>query len=97
MPETFSRFDAADYLTTDEGVVAYLGDAAACGDSAEMLRALSTVVRVRGVEDGERSEGMTVEAAVGVLLDENAAFAAVVQVARLAGFDLVFRPRLPAA
>ena len=49
MAETFRRFDAANYLTTDEDISAYLEESARDGDAAAMAVALGTVVRARNV------------------------------------------------
>lgn len=94
MAETFSRFDAADYLKTDEHIAAYLEDAATDGDPAAMAAALGTVARARNMSQLARDTGMTREGIYKALSpDGNPAFSTVVKVARAIGFDVTFRPR----
>jgi probable addiction module antidote protein len=45
MDVTFSRFDAAKYLKTDQEISAYLEESARSGDPAIMAAALATVAR----------------------------------------------------
>ncbi len=61
MPESFSRFDAADYLHTDEAIEAYLEASAEDGDPSTMARALGTVARARNISQLARDTGMTRE------------------------------------
>jgi len=91
MTETFSRFDAADYLDTDEGIAAYLEASAAEGDPAVMARALGTVARARNVSQLARDTGMTREGIYKALsADGNPAFSTVVKVAKALGFRVAF-------
>ena len=46
--ETFSAFDAADYLKSDADIAAYLAAAAEGGDASHFARALGTVAREIG-------------------------------------------------
>ncbi len=57
MAETFSRFDAADYLTSDEEIAAYLEESARGGDPGAMAVALGTVARARNVSQLARDTG----------------------------------------
>ncbi len=50
MPVTFTRFDAADYLKSDEQIAACLEDAAQDGDPAAMAAAAATVARARTIK-----------------------------------------------
>jgi probable addiction module antidote protein len=94
MAETFRRFDAANYLTTDEDISAYLEESARDGDAAAMAVALGTVVRARNVSQLARDTGMTREGISKALSPgRNPAFATVVKVARAMGFEVAFRAR----
>ena len=94
MPETFSTFDAADYLKTDSDVAAYLEASAAEGDPAAMACALGTVARRRNVSQLARDTGMTREGIYKALsADGNPAFATVVKLAGAMDFEVAFRPR----
>ena len=57
--ETFSAFDAADYLKTDADIAAYLAAAAEGGDAAHFARALGTVARARNMSALARATEMT--------------------------------------
>jgi len=94
MTEVFGRFDAADYLKTDEDIAAYLEASAAEGDAAAMAAALGTVARARNVSKLARETGMTREGIYKALsYDGNPAFATVVRLAGAMGFDVAFRAR----
>jgi probable addiction module antidote protein len=97
MAENFTRFDAADYLKTDEHITAYLEDAAQDGDPAAMAAALGTVARARNVSQLAGDTGLTREGIYKALSpDGNPAFATVVKVAQALGFVVAFRPRTEA-
>lgn len=51
-------FDAAEYLTSPEAIAAYLNDAIANGDADELIAALGTVARVKGMSEIARSTGL---------------------------------------
>ena len=94
MTNSFSRFDAADYLKTDEDIAAYLEASAEEGDHDAMARALGAVARARNVSQLARDTGMTREGIYKALSpDGNPAFATVVKVAWAMGFEVAFRPR----
>jgi probable addiction module antidote protein len=57
--ETFSKFDAADYLKNDADVASYLAAAAEGGDASHFARALGTVARARNLTALARSIAMT--------------------------------------
>lgn len=95
MAETFSRYDAADYLGTDEEIAAYLAASAEDGDATAMAMALGTVARARNVAQLARDTGLTREGIYKALSAEgNPAFATIVKVARAMGFDVTFLPRV---
>ncbi len=54
-------FDAADYLTNEKAIAAYLNEALATGDTAFILHALGTVARAKGVSKIARQAGVTRE------------------------------------
>ncbi|MDP3403592.1 MAG: hypothetical protein Q8S03_02805 [Brevundimonas sp.] len=47
MPLETERFDAADYLDSDEAVEAFLQDALDTGDAGEVARAVTVIARAR--------------------------------------------------
>lgn len=51
-------FDAAEYLATPEAIAAYLNDAIAGGSVDELIAALGTVARAKGMSDIARSTGL---------------------------------------
>lgn len=91
--ETFSRFDAADYLKTDEDIAAYLDASAEDGDAGALAVALGTVARARNMSELARETGMTREGLYKALAPGgNPAFGTVAKVARALGFAIAFRP-----
>ena len=94
MTETFSSFDAADYLKTDKDITAYLNASAEEGDAATMAVALGTVARARNVSQLARDTGMTREGIYKALSpDGNPGFATVVKWRGRWDLDVAFRPR----
>lgn len=95
----FSRFDAADYLETEEDIAAYLEAAMeeAGDDPAMVARALGTVARARNMSQLARDVGMTREGLYKALSgDGNPSFATIVKVAHALGFKLSIQPASPA-
>ena len=93
MAETFSRFDAADYLKTEDDIAAYLDASAEDGDATAMAVALGTVARARNMSQLARDVGMTRVGLYKALSPgANPAFRTVKKVARALGFELGFKP-----
>ncbi len=83
---TFSRYDAADYLKTDEQIAAYLDVALEDGDPAVITRALGAVARARNMSQLARDTGMSREGLYKALSGEgNPSFATVMKVAQALG------------
>lgn len=98
MAEKFSRFDAADYLTTPEDIAAYLEASAEDGDPSAMAAALGAVARAQNMSKLARDVGMTREGLYKALTPGgNPAFSTVAKVARALGFEVSFRPVATAA
>ena len=92
MDKKFSHYDTADYLKTDEDVVAYLEACAEENDPALMARALGTVARARNMSQLARDTGLTREGLYKALSGEgNPSLATVMKVARALGFQMTFR------
>ena len=53
-----TKFDAADYLDSPEAIAAYLNDAMDSGDTAELIAALGTVARAKGMSQVARDAGL---------------------------------------
>lgn len=86
MSEKFSRYDAADYLKTDEQIAAYLDVALEDGDPAVIARALGAVARARNMSQLARDTGMSREGLYKALSGEgNPSFATVLKVAQALG------------
>lgn len=51
-------FDAAEFLSTPEAIAAYLNDAIANGDADELVAALGTVARAKGMSEIARNTGL---------------------------------------
>jgi probable addiction module antidote protein len=93
--ETFARFDPADFLDTDEEMVAYLE---ACMDEAGddpafIADALGTIARARGMTQLAVETGLTREGLYKALnKDANPSFGTILKVMRALG--LKFVPRI---
>jgi probable addiction module antidote protein len=91
--ETFSRYDAADYLKSEADVVAYLE---ACmeeagDDPAFIAQALGTIARARGMSQLAKKTGLTREGLYKALSkDSNPSFGTVLGVMHALG--LKFTP-----
>lgn len=94
MVETFSRFDAADYLETAEDIAEYLKAAAEDGDPAAIVAALGAVARAQNMSKLARDVGMTREGLYKALSpDGNPSFGTVAKVVRALGLEISLTPR----
>ena len=95
MAEAFTHFDAATYLTTDEGIAAFLDAAAEGNDAAHLAQALATVARARNMSQIARDAGITREGLYKALAPgANPAFATMVQIAGALGLRVAFVPQI---
>jgi probable addiction module antidote protein len=93
MAETFSRYDAADYLKTPEDIAEYLNVSAEDGDPSVMAAALGAVARAQNMSQLAREVGMTREGLYKALSSGgNPGFGTVTKVAHALGFDVTFQP-----
>ncbi|MBK5959672.1 putative addiction module antidote protein [Rhodoplanes elegans] len=60
MPE-LRKFDAAEFLDTQEDVTAFLAEAFETGDASFIAKAIGTVVRARGTTEVARETGLSRE------------------------------------
>lgn len=91
--EKFSRYDAADYLKTDEDMAAYLDAAVEDGDPALVAAALGDIARARNMSQLARDTGMTREGLYKALSgDGNPSFATILKVANALGLRMAFKP-----
>jgi probable addiction module antidote protein len=91
--ETFSRYDTADYLKTEEDIAAYLEAVMDEGgdDPAFVAHALGTVARARSMAQLARDTGLTREGLYKALSGEgNPSFATVMKVAHALGLRIRF-------
>jgi probable addiction module antidote protein len=92
--ETFSRYDTADYLKTEEDIALYMEAVMEeGGDDANFIaHALGDVARARNMSQLARDTGMTREGLYKALSSEgNPSFATVLKVVRALGLELRFR------
>ncbi len=95
--ETFSRFDAADYLTDDESIAGYLDAAAESGDDAVFAKALGTVARARNMSALARETGITRQGLHKALSEGGSpSLATTMRVLSALGLQLSVRAALPA-
>lgn len=95
MAEKFSRWDAADYLDTEEDMALYLD---ACleedpGDGSLIRAALGDIARARGMTQLAQDTGLTREGLYKALSSEgNPAFSTIFKVIRALGVKLHATP-----
>lgn len=93
MTEQFSRFDAAEYLSNEAEMAAYLEACAEEGDTELMLAALGDIARARSIASIARETRISREGLYKALSGQgNPSFANVVKIARAVGFKIVIAP-----
>lgn len=93
--ETFSRYDTADYLKSEEDIAAYMEAVMEEGgdDPAFVARALGIAARARNLSQLARDVGMTRQGLDKALSgDGNPTLATVLKVAQVLGLRLAFKP-----
>jgi probable addiction module antidote protein len=91
-PKT-TRFDAADYLDTEERQVAYIAAALESGDADFVRDALGLVARARGMGEIAKKAGLNRESLYKALGDAgNPEFGTVMRIVRALGLTLSARP-----
>jgi probable addiction module antidote protein len=86
-------FDAAEYLTTPEAIAAYLNDAIASGEAEDLIAALGTVARVKGMSEIARDTGLGRESLYKALSrSSNPAFATINRVIASLGLRMAVTP-----
>jgi probable addiction module antidote protein len=89
--QTFSRYDAADYLKTDADMIAYLEASMddAGDDPAVIAAALGDIARARGMMQLAKKTGLTREGLYKALgKDANPSFGTVLKVMKALGLKL---------
>jgi probable addiction module antidote protein len=87
-------FDAAEYLETEEDIVAYLKEVFEEGDPALIASALGTVARARGISSIAKETGLTRETLYRALSPEgNPTLSTLAAVTKALGFRLSVEPR----
>jgi probable addiction module antidote protein len=86
-------FDAAEYLTTPEAIAAYLNDAIASGDAEDLVAALGTVARVKGMSAIARDTGLGRESLYKALSGSSSpGFATINRVIAALGLRMAVQP-----
>jgi probable addiction module antidote protein len=92
MPKT-TRFNAADYLDTEERQVAYIAAALETGDADFVRDALGLVARARGMSAIAKNAGLNRESLYKALAETgNPEFGTVMRIMRALGLTLSARP-----
>ena len=88
-----TRFDAADYLDTEERQVAYITAALETGDADFVRDALGLVARARGMGEIAKSAGLNRESLYKALGETgNPEFGTIMRIVRALGLTLSARP-----
>ncbi len=91
--ESFSRYDTADYLKTEEDIAAYLEAVMEDGDPGLIAAALGDVARARNVSQLARDTGMSREGLYKALSGNgNPSFATIMKIAHALGLRMAFQP-----
>jgi probable addiction module antidote protein len=95
MPKT-TRFDAADYLDSEERQVAYIAAALETGDANFVRDALGIVARARGMGEIAKNAGLNRESLYKALGETgNPEFGTVMRIVRAMGLTLSARSAQP--
>lgn len=88
-----TRFDAADYLDTEERQVAYITAALETGDADFVRDALGLVARARGMGEIAKGAGLNRESLYKALGETgNPEFGTIMRIVRALGLTLSARP-----
>jgi probable addiction module antidote protein len=88
-----TRFDAADYLDSEERQRAYIAAALETGDADFVRDALGIVARARGMAEIAKTAGLNRESLYRALGETgNPEFATVMRIVRALGLTLTARP-----
>ncbi|WP_333679967.1 addiction module antidote protein [Dyella sp.] len=91
--ESFSRYDSADYLKSEEDIAAYLDACSDENDPALMAVALGAVACARNMSQLARDTGLTREGLYKALsADGNPSLATAMKVANALGYQLRWVP-----
>lgn len=94
MIETYTRFDAAEFLESEEDIAGFLADSAESGDPAVLITALAAVARARNMSEVAKHSALTRKGLYRALApDGNPSFANVGRIAQSMGFQLTLVPR----
>ena len=90
---TFSHYDAAEYLQTEEEIAAYLEAVMEENDPSLLAAALGDVARARNMSQLAKEVGMSREGLYKALSGEsNPAFSTINKVANALGLQLTIKP-----
>ncbi|WP_386687541.1 MULTISPECIES: addiction module antidote protein [unclassified Lonepinella] len=90
-----SDFDAAELLTDEETIAAYLTASFASGDQAELLQALNTVARARGMTELSRKTGIQRESLYRTLSGSSQPrFDTIAKISSALGVAIEFTPKV---
>ncbi|MGN5136473.1 addiction module antidote protein [Aeromonas veronii] len=96
--ETFSHYDAVDYLKTEEDMVHYLEAVMEDGDPRLIAAALGDIARARNLSQLARDVGMSREGLYKALSGEgNPTFATITKVANALGLRFAIHAKPAAA
>ncbi|MGN7291648.1 addiction module antidote protein [Rhizobium sp. SAFR-030] len=94
MNDTFTSFDPADLLKTDEAIEAFLTDAFETDDAAYIARAIGVVARAKGMTAVARETGLAREQLYRSLSESgNPTLETTVAVLKALGLQLTAKPR----
>lgn len=88
------EFDAAEFLTDEESIAAYLTLSFESGDQDELIEALNTVARARGMTQLAKDTGVARESLYKTLSGESKPrFETIAKIADALGLSITFTPK----
>ncbi len=95
MTETFSEFDPAEYLTTQEAIAQFMTDALETGDASYVAKAVGVVARAKGMGELAKETGLSREQLYRSFSEHgNPTLKSFLTVMKALGIDMTARPHL---
>lgn len=89
MPTQYAHFDAANYLQSDEDIIAYLNEALAGGETQVLLSALGDITRAQNMSKPADKTGFTRQGLLKALSGKsNPSFDMVMKLTKELGFQI---------
>ena len=93
MAEKFTKFDPAEYLTSQETITEFVADALETGDAAYIAKAMGVVARAKGMSELAKETGLSREQLYRSFSEKgNPTLKTMLAVMKALGVDMTARP-----